>query len=282
MKSFYSNNWYDEDEPIFSAYDEDLINGNNVYEVIRTYNRIPFAVKKHFERLKKSCSMMQIPVSFTCKEFFSIIREGMKLNFEELCGEFRIKIILFTGGTIKDLFVRFEHLKNISKDLYELGVNIGISPIIKPSGWIVPPYLKIPGQSWNIRSKKLLKERYDLLLLNEKGNVCEGTYSNVFLVKKNKIITPDILSGVLSGITRENMINLIKSMELGLQIRPVKSLELYEASEIFLTHTSAGIVPVRKIGENVLIEDFTDNITRLLIDNFEGFIMADETNWVGV
>ncbi|MDK2950996.1 MAG: branched-chain amino acid aminotransferase [Kosmotogales bacterium] len=282
MKSFFKSEWHDESEKVLTLREKDLLLGNNVYEVIRTYNRIPFAVKKHFERLKKSSSIMQIPLAFTCKELFSIIREGLQLNNSEENREFRIRIILFSGGTTDDILINFEPLPPISKDIYELGVNIGISPIIKPSGWIVSPYLKISGQSWNMRSKKIMNERYDLILLNERGNVCEGTYTNIFLIKENKIVTPDILSGVLSGITRENMISLIKSLEFELQIRPVRSYELFESSEIFLTHTSAGIVPVRKMGEKVLIEDFTDNVTRLLLDNFEGFIMSDETNWAGV
>jgi branched-chain amino acid aminotransferase len=121
-----------------------------------------------------------------------------------------------------------------------------------------------------------------MIILNEKGNVCEGSFSNVFLVKDGRVITPDIGSGVLPGITRDNLIGLCRSIEINVVERPVAAWEMFSADELFLTHTSVGIVPIRKLEEKILIEDFTDGMTRLLLDNFEGYIMTEDSNWSGL
>jgi len=66
------------------------------------------------------------------------------------------------------------------------------------------------------------------------------------------------------------------------EVRSVMAWELFVADELFLTHTSAGIVPVRRLENKVLIEEFPDGYTRILMDNFEGYVMTREDNWKGI
>ncbi len=282
MQNYIAGRWYDEDDSLISALIPGVLNGESVYEVVRTYNGLPFAFRKHFDRLKRSAALMSMEVPFTCKELNSIILEGIDKNRPSPSGDLRIRIVLFGNGENVLPAVIYALLPSVSKDIYELGVKIAISPYTKPSGAIVDPRLKIPGASWNIRTRKNLGDNYDMIILNEKGNVCEGSFSNVFLVKDGRVITPDIGSGVLPGITRDNLIGLCRSIEINVVERPVAAWEMFSADELFLTHTSVGIVPIRKLEEKILIEDFTDGMTRLLLDNFEGYIMTEDSNWSGL
>ncbi|HOI64879.1 MAG TPA: aminotransferase class IV [Mesotoga sp.] len=282
MLNYIAGQWYDENDSLVSALIPGVLNCESVYEVVRTYNGLPFAFRKHFDRLKQSAGLMSIEVPFTCKELNSVILEGIDKNRLSQSGDFRIRIVLFGGGEGVLPAVIYTQLPSVSKDIYELGVKIAISPYTKPSGAIVDPRLKIPGASWNIRTRKNLGDNYDMIILNEKGNVCEGSFSNVFLLKDGQVITPDIGSGVLPGITRDNLIGLCSSIEINVMERPVASWEMFSADELFLTHTSVGIVPIRKLEEKILIEDFTDGMTRLLLDNFEGYIMTEDSNWSGL
>ena len=282
MLNYIADRWCDEDSSLVSILVPGVMNSESVYEVVRTYNGLPFAFRKHFERLKQSAKLLGLEVPFSCKELNSIIMEGLERNKAVQTEDFRIRISLLSYGKESRAAVIFSKLPSVSKDIYELGVKVCISPFTKPSGDILNPQLKMPGSSWNIRTRKLLGDNYDMIILNEKGNVCEGSFSNVFLVIDGSVATPDIRSGVLPGITRDNVIGLCESLEITVEKRPIQSWELFCADEIFMSHTSVGIVPVRRLEEKVLIEDFTDGMTRLLLDNFEGYIMTEDSNWSGL
>ena len=185
MLNYIAGQWYDENDSLVSALIPGVLNCESVYEVVRTYNGLPFAFRKHFDRLKQSAGLMSIEVPFTCKELNSVILEGIDKNRLSQSGDFRIRIVLFGGGEGVLPAVIYTQLPSVSKDIYELGVKIAISPYTKPSGAIVDPRLKIPGASWNIRTRKNLGDNYDMIILNEKGNVCEGSFSNVFPTHTN-------------------------------------------------------------------------------------------------
>ncbi|MEA2066108.1 MAG: aminotransferase class IV [Thermotogota bacterium] len=280
MLNYVANRWRSDEESLINIKDIVPAMGQVAYEVVRTYNRLPFALKKHYTRLEKTLAFFSMEPSMNFEELVHIINEGIEKNSEKNADEFRIRIVQFPSKSICLLFEKL--VTSVLKDIYELGVRVSISPYLKPSGDIMPPSIKVYGSPWITLTKKLMADNYDLVLLNEKGNVTEGSYTNIFLVKNEKLITPDIRSGVLPGVTRENILSLARAMDITIKERNVKSWELFTADELFLSHTSMGLVPVRKIEDKVLIEDFTDGLTRILLDNFEGFVMTRDDNWEGI
>ncbi|WP_274363182.1 aminotransferase class IV [Paenibacillus thermotolerans] len=91
------------------------------------------------------------------------------------------------------------------------------------------------------------KRFYDGLFITAKGVVAEGIDTNIFMVYKGEIITPDISTGILPGLTRRYVMELAKS--LGFPVREeIFTLEqLRKADEIFITNTGAGITPIHNI-----------------------------------
>jgi branched-chain amino acid aminotransferase len=87
----------------------------------------------------------------------------------------------------------------------------------------------------------------DALLLNTKGDVAETTVSNIFMIKKNELITPAIDSGALPGITRDIILALANEAGLKPVERRVKPKELITAKEAFATNTLMQVMPVTKI-----------------------------------
>ncbi|TYB87278.1 MAG: aminotransferase class IV [Kosmotoga sp.] len=282
MLNYVANQWKSDEESIINIKDVVPAMGQVAYEVVRTYNRLPFALKKHYTRLKNTLAFFSMVPSMDFEELAQFISEGIEKNSEKNADDFRIRIIQFPSES-EGMCLLFEKLEiSILKDIYELGVRVSLSPYLKPSGDIMPPSIKVYGSPWITLTKKLMADNYDLILLNEKGNVTEGSFTNIFVIKNEKLITPDIKSGVLPGVTRENILCLAKAMDIPIEERNVKSWELFTADELFLSHTSMGLVPIRKIEDKVLIEDFTDGLTRILLDNFEGFVMTRDENWEGI
>jgi branched-chain amino acid aminotransferase len=77
--------------------------------------------------------------------------------------------------------------------------------------------------------------------------VAEGSGENIFIVKNNEIHTPPESASILSGITRNTIISLVKEMGLKLHERTLTRSELYLADEVFFTGTAAEVTPIREI-----------------------------------
>ena len=95
----------------------------------------------------------------------------------------------------------------------------------------------------------------EAIILNQKGQVCEGSGENLFMVYSGRLITPVLEDNALPGFTRETIIQLAQR-ELGLEIieRSVDRSELYLADEIFLTGTAAHLTPVVQLDNRTIAD----------------------------
>ena len=216
-----------------------------VYETIRTYDRKPFALKKHFDRMKKSLSYLRKDISIGFRDFLRIVHEGI----EKLRSEVKIQVFQIPGSG--KIFFIFSPLESI--EVYKR-VKLGISNVRKADPLSIPPQLKMTARADILLARIFKKNSYDDIMLGSKGQVCEGTFSNIFIVKDGKIITPSIDSGILNGVTRENVIALAKELMIPIEERWIELKEVISADEVFLTHTSMGIVPVKCIEEKVFLK----------------------------
>lgn len=233
---------------------ESLTKGIAVYETLRTYDGKPFAVGEHYTRLCKSLSYLKITPP-TYKEFQELIYE----NLSE-----RIRIVYTYAGKLLS-YVSVESTEEM-KVKY---VKINFTTVRRADPWSIPPDLKSLGRP-DIYLARLTKgDNYDVILLGNKGQVCEGTFSNVFLVKGNKIITPSLESGILDGITRMYVIKFLREKNYDVEERFVEPYEIFNCDEVFLTHTSRGIVPVDQIGEN---KTRSTQLSKQLCTEFEEYI----------
>ena len=98
------------------------------------------------------------------------------------------------------------------------------------------------------------------MFLNEFGKVAEGPGSCFFIVKNNRIITPNLTDAVLESITRDTIITL--AQELGYEVveRSIDRTEVYTADEAFLCGSAMEITPILSIDRYVL-SNYTGAIT---------------------
>ena len=123
---------------------------------------------------------------------------------------------------------------------------------------MIPPRTKIGGLYVNsilAKTEATLAGFDEAILLTQDGFVSEGTGENIFTVVDGKLVTPALSSNILSGITRDAVIQ-IAANELGLETveRGIRRSELYNMDECFLTGTAAHLTPVGSI-DNIMIGD---------------------------
>jgi branched-chain amino acid aminotransferase len=166
----------------------------------------------------------------------------------------------------------------------ELGVNPGTNPVdvyimswpwgtylgdegitngvrAKTSSWVriganmIPTGTKACGVYINSSLAKVeaLKAGYDeAILLNEHGNVAEGSGENIFVVRDGTLLTPPLTAGVLRGVTRDSIIEFAADLGIPFAESELLRHDLYVADEAFYTGTAAEVVPIRSVDDREL------------------------------
>ena len=115
---------------------------------------------------------------------------------------------------------------------------------------ILPPQAKVAA---NYTSPMLAKWRArragydDILLVDEQGHVAEAPTANVFLVDRDGALVTPAEDVVLLGVTRSTVIDVARSEGLAVRESVVLPDDLFQAAEVFLTGTTAGVWPVARI-----------------------------------
>jgi branched-subunit amino acid aminotransferase/4-amino-4-deoxychorismate lyase len=87
----------------------------------------------------------------------------------------------------------------------------------------------------------------EAILTNERGYICEGCTSNVFLVSERSLATPDEGSGCLTGITRQVVIDLALKLNIPVSQQYILPEDLFQADEVFITNSILELMPIREI-----------------------------------
>ena len=99
------------------------------------------------------------------------------------------------------------------------------------------------------------------LLINEKKNVVEALNGNLFLVKGDIVKTPPLSDGVLNGIIRKQLINILKKMEeYTLEETSISPFELQKADELFITNVAMGVRPISKYRKKEYAHEVSKNL----------------------
>jgi len=83
------------------------------------------------------------------------------------------------------------------------------------------------------------------LMLDPDGNVIEGTMSNVFLVRGDTLVTPDLSQCGVAGVTRQRIIDRSPQLGIPVEVSKVGLEQVYEAQALFLCNTLIGLWPIR-------------------------------------
>ena len=109
----------------------------------------------------------------------------------------------------------------------------------------------------------------EAILLDDHGNVCEGSGENIFIVWDGRLVTPPPAASILDGITRKSVIQIARDLGYEVIERNIARAELYMADEVFMTGTAAELVPVREVDDHAIGAGEPGEITRAIQATFE-------------
>lgn len=235
--------------------------GTSIFEGIRAYYNeeekqlYAFRVPEHYERLYKSAKIMHMTPGNTVEEYCQITKDLLKKNnYHETV---YIRPTMYKSaqkiGTNMinntDSFLLFTVPMGDYVDTKK-GLRVCVSNWRRNSDNAIPPRAKIGGAYANpalIATDARLAGFDDAIVLNEAGDVTEGSAMNLFLVEDGKLITTPTSDDILKGITRDTIFELAKELGIETEVRPVDRTELYLVDEAFYCGTGAQVSPIVNI-----------------------------------
>ena len=216
-----------------------------------------FRLEEHYERLLAGCKIMRINLPYSVSELCNITtdmvqRSGYRQDIyvRPLAYKSEERVATLFLGHLEDGFSVFAIPFGAYLDL-EAAARCCTSSWRRTQDSVIPPSIKIGGLYVNsilARTEAITNGFDEAILLNDRGQVSEGSGENLFLLKNGKLSTPSISDSVLPGITRNTIVELAQN-ELGIEVveRSITRSELYLADEIFLTGTAAHLTAVGSV-----------------------------------
>jgi len=259
-------------EAVVSVFDSSVQGGDAVWEGLRVYGGRVFKLEEHLDRLIASAKAMafaRIPPRDEVKRalFETLAANGMR-----------------DGAHVRLTLTRGEK------------VTSGMSPRFNQAGpclivlaeWKKPVYgaggIRLVTSSWRRNSPQCVDSKIhhnnlinnilakieadvagvdDALMLDLEGFLSETNATNVFLVRKGVLLTPEATS-CLPGITRATVIELARGHAIPLEVRRITLAEVYAADELFTTGTMGELSAVLEVDGRVVGEGAIGPLTRRL------------------
>ncbi|MCP4133066.1 MAG: branched-chain amino acid aminotransferase [bacterium] len=250
MNTYYVDGQFVNDEDsVIAARDLTVLRGFGIFDFLITYNKRPFYLKEHVQRLENSAKYIGLSLNHSNEEICEIVEECIKKNSHH--DESNVRIV-YTGGVSSDGITPEGNGK----------LMIMVTPrYILPEWWytdgakVITNKMErfIPGaKSTNylnaVFALKMAKEKeaIESIYVDPRNRVLEGTTTNFFFFKENKLITSN--ADILPGITRSVILKLVDGL-FDVEERDIDFSELESMEEVFITASNKEVVPIVKIDE---------------------------------
>ena len=231
---------------MIDAFRSDMSKGGltlpSVYEVIRLREGRPMFLPEHYERLEGSLSSIGMAPPFTRTELAGCIESMAEENGIR---NHNLKLEVDVSG-FSVIYMSPTHYPEA--ELYRTGVRTGIL-----RGERRNPNVKMMDRELRDAADAAIRRGglYEVMLVDRRGFITEGSRSNVFFIKGNTIYTPPA-GQVLKGVTRRVILGIIGDlagkMDVKLLEEPVRLEDAAQCDAAFISGTSPGVLPVASMG----------------------------------
>lgn len=232
----------------FAANQIDKINiaKPSIYEVIRVINGVPLFIEDHTARLQLSAASLDSKLEIIIFNITSDINRLIRINNYP---EKNIKLLVFNlEKEAPDYILCFIKSSYPTQVEYSQGIHTILVHAERSN-----PNAKVINNQLRVMISQKLEENktYEALLVNNRGEITEGSRSNLFFAVQGKVYTAPA-QDVLIGITRKYIIEACRNLSLEVIEQPIPFSMLEYAEGAFITGTSPKLLPIASIEERVI------------------------------
>jgi branched-chain amino acid aminotransferase len=272
------------DEAKISVFDHGFLYGDGVFEGIRVYEGNVFRMKEHVERLYESAKTIALDIPMSPEELTQATLDTVAANGLR---DAYIRLVVSRGPgdlgidptkcTKPSLVIIVGNIVLYPDELYKSGISLVTSSVPRIPNQCLDPRVKSLNYLNNIMAKieALQAGVPEALMLNRSGRVAECTADNIFIVRRGKLRTPDLMEGALGGVTRFAVLQLADEAGIKTKEQVLGLHDLYNAQECFLTGTGAEIMPVVSIDGRTIGNGKPGETTLDLLERFRKLRVRD-------
>ena len=266
--------------------------GTGVFEGMRCYKTAEgsavFRLDAHLQRFYESAAMYELEIPYTRAQLAEATLDVVRVN--KLENAYLRPIAFFDAGTLS-VWTRecpvtvaiagFPSGAYLAGGL-EKGVRVTISSIRKYPSNAIPAAGKACGQY--INSARAVQEAQrkgfdEAILLNQRGEVSEGSGENIFVVKNGTVITNGGDADILMGVTRDTMLQLAKDLGIQTRVDRITVDDLKNADELFFSGTAVEVTPIREIDGTTIGGGKPGPITKRIQETFFQAVRGELTQY---
>lgn len=240
-------------EARLSPFDHGFTVGDGVFESLPARDGRPFALTRHWQRLGASCAVLgiQVPAIEVMRTALLEVMEAnglrnARLRFTVSSGDgppgteqgHGAPTILAVATPLVP-WPATERVVTVAWTRNETGALAGV---------------KSTSYAENVRALREAKANGagEAILANTKGELCEGTGSNIFVIADGTILTPPLHSGCLAGVTRALVLEACAAAGVPVEERALPFSLMSTVEEAFLTSSTRDVHPIAAINGRML------------------------------
>ncbi len=289
LLAYLNGNWAPLKDSVVPINTHALQYGTGCFEGIRGYwdgEQVNLLfLEEHFKRLQGNARMLMME-SPSVEEMMQIAIESVSRN--KMQTNCYLRPVVFKDSTelgpdlIKATNGYMCYIQPLGDYLDTAkGLKLCVSSWTRLHDNSIPTRAKANGGYINsaLAKTEALMNGYDeAILLNERGQVSEGSAENLFLVRDGVLVTPDKTSGILEGITRSSIIDLAQEHNISVEERAVGRTELYRADECFLVGTGCQVSWASSIDHRAIGTGERGPVTTLIQQAYEDAVYGRDTS----
>jgi branched-chain amino acid aminotransferase len=257
---------------LVSVYDRGFLYGDAVFEVLRTYAGVPFALAEHMRRLARSAARVLIPMPIDEGAFAAEVSGVIELaRASHGPRDYYARIMLTRGsgplGLDPDLaehplrVVLVQPVHPPSREAYAAGIALVTVATKRATDDTAAAGAKVSNYLASLLAVREAKLRgaAEALIVDARGDVVEGASSNVFIVlaavssaARPVLVTPPEDAGILPGITRAAVLEVARELGFEVRLERLRAEDLYAAAEVFVTSSIREILAATRVDGHVV------------------------------
>lgn len=276
---YHNGNFEKSVEANTNLYSQSLHYGYGVFEGIRAYKNSDgvtvFKAKEHFDRLKNSCDLINIPYHFNNQELIEITYTVLELNnFKDAY----IRPLIYCDPNMS---LSRPTKVNIMICAWEWGAYLGdtllnlcISSYCRPHPKSTKIEAKVCGNYVNsiLATTEAKDNGYDeALLLDSEGYLAEGPGANLFFEKNGQLFTPQ-RGNIMPGITRTTVMEMSKKMNISVTEGLFKPEDLTNADSAFYCGTAAEIIGINSIDGKIFPLQWENTLGKKIQTSYQSLV----------
>jgi branched-chain amino acid aminotransferase len=236
-----------------SPFDHGLLVGDGAFETLRVYDDVPFAWSRHHQRLARSAGGLglAVPPSDELRVAVEAVLAANNLT------DARLRVTV-TGGPSPPGSERADVPPTVlviagPPTPYPATVDVVTVPWSRNERGAVTG-LKTTSYAENVRALAYAQERGagEAIFLNTRGELCEATGSNVFVVREGVVRTPPGSAGCLLGVTRALVLEQCAEHGISAEETDLPPAALDDADEAFVTSSTREVQPIGRVDARAL------------------------------